>query len=218
MEVEFEMTAEDMIALRRHMQKRGPNRQQYSLITAFCIIFLLVTVLYGVVKYLGPRPLGVYLAMLVLGIGVGAWMTLIVLALYAQLKAPHAFRKALQQSNYAEKVLGWRRFSIDSQGVCNKSEIFCSIYLWKGIDKIVKTSEHIFIYVTRSAAFAVPRRAFADDKTFHAFADAATRYHAAAGFGEQERPRLTGIQTPEQTSKPGTVEGIIPKDDGPRSI
>lgn len=218
MEVEYELSAEDLTALRRHMQKRGPNRQQYWLFTAYGIILLLFAVISAFVRYLVPLPLGVYLGLLLLGIGVGSWMTLIGLALYTQLRAPNAFRKALQQRSYAEKVLGWRRFSIDAQGICNKSEISCVIFLWKGIDKIVTTSEHTFIYVTKSAAFAIPRRAFADDRAFDAFVEAAKQFHSAANEGavqtSSERRHSASIQTAEQIAKFGTAEGMTPKKGG----
>ncbi len=167
-------------------------------------------------------PLVNDLASLLPGLGVGALMTLIGIALYAKLvklTAPNATRKALQEGRNAEKALGWRRFVIDAQGVHNIAENFSVNYLWKGIDKVATTDEHVFLYITTANAFIVPLRAFADARAFDAFVESARRFHGLAGVGEVVREVLGTREPRERRGAAGArlpdaslpVEGITPK-------
>ena len=165
-------------------------------------------------------PLLDYLVSLLPGVGVGALLALILITLQAKLLTRNATQRLLKAGRNAEKALGLRRLVLDARGVYNSSKLFSSTYQWVGIDEVATTDSHIFLYFTTMNAYIVPRRAFPSNRAFDDFVDAARRYHDMAGEddavwemtskGEWECRGATDIQTPDQSGKSGTVEGIIP--------
>ena len=91
-----------------------------------------------------------------------------------------ATRRSLEQGRNAEKVLGWRRISIDERAVHVETEYSTLAYLWWGVDAITQSPDHAFIYFMTNNAFIVPREAFRTDRDFEEFVEAARRYHRMA--------------------------------------
>jgi hypothetical protein len=228
MEVEYELTAEDLIAFQRYYQSHPHTRSQqggpnpFGRLVWWLILTVVAVVLYFAASadFVLTEQLSYYLVA-ILG---GAAFTLFGIVIYGRSMGPKLIRKVLNQGRNAEKLLGWRRFSIDAEAARNTTDFASVTYLWKGIDKIVTTREHAFFYFTTQLAFILPRRAFPDDQAFNDFVETARRYRHMASVGEAvwevtgeglwERRDPTGIQAPDQSGKSGTVEGIIPKEGG----
>jgi hypothetical protein len=216
MEAEYELTPEDVIAFNRYHRKHqsGP-RLRIDPITGLIVWILCCVFAIGLMCAI-VSGIGLYMIPLLIAALFGFLFGAVGLSYYAQWTLSRSVRRVLQRGKDTAKILGWARVVLDAQGLHVTSDFSSCLYLWKGIDKVLITYEYIFIYVTTTLAQIVPAQAFADRSDFNAFADAARRYHAAAGVGEEERPRPTGIQTSEQTSKPATAEGIIPKGTAPQ--
>jgi hypothetical protein len=223
MEIEYELTPEDLMALQRHVRQHRPKVRRNPLVaSAIWIGVFLGCLILFYVRDVFELPLVDYFFPLLLGVGAGALLTLIGLTLYGKQMARNATQRLLQAGRNAEKALGWRRIVIDAQGVYNASKLFSTTYQWRGIDEVATTGAHVFLYFTTMAAFIVPRRAFPNERAFEDFVDAARRYHGAAGNddavwemtskGLWGRRGATGIQAPDPSGKTGTVEGIVPKE------
>jgi YcxB-like protein len=212
MEVEYELTLEDVSALHACYRKHPPAARRR--IDPVAGIVLLVACTLGLLAFAAAIALHMDSAALLL---IGGSAGIVIGSLFENwhLKRMTAPRTLVENGNDAVKILGWARVVLDAQGIHVTSQFSACLYLWNGIEKIVRTEEYIFFYVTTKGAQIVPLRAFADGKLFDAFADAAHRCHSMAGVGEDAawKPHgATGIQAPDLSSKSETVQGIIPKD------
>ena len=227
MEIEYNLTPEDLLALQRHIQKHKPKPRRNPLVSV--VIWVGVSVVVYILLELQDIVHVPFVDSLLPSVEVGALMLFVGIllgffgiVLSVKLKTRHAIQKALKAGRNAEKALGWRRMVLDAHGVCNSSKLFSSTYQWRGIDEVATTDAHIFLYFTTMNAFIVPRRGFPSNRAFDDFVDAARRYHNMAGVGDVvwemtsdgrwERGGTTGIQAADQSGKSGTVEGIVPKE------
>jgi YcxB-like protein len=219
MEVEYELTLEDISAFHAYYRRHAPaSHRRIDPIVG--VVILISCILYGLAL----------LTVLALGVGsfwvpilIGAWAGALIASIFDtwhfKWMASRMSRKALEYGRDAEKVLGWCRVILDPQGIHVTSQFSTCLYLWNGIEKIATTDEHLFIYVTTGSAQVVPLRAFADGRAFDSFVDMAKRYHSMGGVGEGAawvHHGATGIQAPDPSGKSGTVEGIVSKESDPR--
>jgi hypothetical protein len=222
MEIEYNLTPEDLMALQRHVRQHRPKARQNPLVgSVIWISVFLGCLMLFYVRDIVEIPLVDYLVSLLPGVGAGTLLAFLLITLSAKVMARNATQRLLQAGRNAEKALGWRRLVIDAQGVYNASRLFSTTYQWRGIDEVATTDAHVFLYIMTMNAFIVPRRAFPSDRAFDDFVDAARRYHGTAGDdaawemtsnGSWEGRGATGIQAPDPSGQSGTVEGIIPKE------
>jgi hypothetical protein len=211
MEVEYELTTEDLIAFQRYHQQNPPSPQQRggpatALVGGF-VFLMFVTA--GLFFFLSDNPTASWYILMVPFVVLGAAAMLLGLIVYARLTAPRQLSRAMQQGRNAEKFLGWRRLSIDAEAIRNTSEFASATYLWHGIDKVGATLDHAFFYINTTTAVIVPCRAFRDDRLFKDFVDAARHYHrmgevageTAAGRGAWGLPRSSGNEAPRDSDR-----------------
>ena len=223
MEVEFRLTPEDIIALQRYHKKHPPiprKPQQNPLqplvwVVVFLVVFgaiLLFSILHN--------PLIDTMYSLLPGVLVGLVLGHVVQLVTVKLATRNATQRSLEQGRNAEKVLGWRRISIDARAIRVETEYSALTYLWWGVDAITASEDHAFIYFMTNNAFIIPREAFRTDRAFDEFVEAARRYHGMAGVGaavrevigesdRRERPRPAGVQSPAAPGEPKAEEGIV---------
>ncbi|HVS38335.1 MAG TPA: YcxB family protein [Gemmataceae bacterium] len=214
MQVEFRLTPDDLTALRRFHQKHPPIPTQRKFDPTRLIISATLAVAvfaFVFVRAILDDPLFDTLFALFPGVGAGAILTLIGLTLYAKLTAPNRMRRALEQGRNSQKVLGWRRISIDEQALHVDTEYSSLIYLWWAIDAVTASEDHAFIYFMTNNAFIVPREAFRTDREFEEFLEAARRYHRMAEVSA-EPPRLMAASRPPKVEPP-PLPGEAPADD-----
>lgn len=234
MEVEYDLTPEDLKAYQRYHAKhplvppkRGPagviiglGGGAVVLLGVFGYHFLRTSLFYSPYS---PYPLVLYqLLNMAPGVAVGALLTLIGLNLYLRLLQGNVTRKALQEGRNAEKTLGWRRLSIDPHAVRTTTAFSSAANFWEGVDAVVATEDYVFIYITTRAAHVVPRRAFPDDRAFDELVETARRYHQISRLGEGKRgpadedgewrpPRPAPSAPPAVAGAPADPEGIVAK-------
>ena len=186
MEIEYELMSEDLLAYQRYHRRNPPEpRRGGGLTNAFLWVFVGMLALSAMLLTIGSdnRVATSYL-LVIPYVGLGAALALAGMVLYARLMQPRLLMRTLKQGRNAEKVLGWRRLSIDAEGVRSTSEFASSLYLWHGIDRIGSTPDHAFFYISTATAVVVPRTAFADDRAFKEFVDAARRYYRVGRVGD----------------------------------
>jgi YcxB-like protein len=227
MEVEYELTPEDLIAFQRyHRQHPSTSKSSRNTLVSFIVWIVVFAGVFALVsaRDLFNDPIADYLCSQLPGAGVGAAVAFLGIILLAKLTKKNALQKALREGRNAEKMLGKRRVVLDGQGAYTATEYFTTTFFWKGIDKIATTNRHVFFYISTATAYIVPARAFPDRRAFAAFVEAARRFHGAADAGDavwemtnegQWERRPSGIQASDPLSKFGTAEGIIPKQGGP---
>jgi YcxB-like protein len=196
MEVEYELTPEDIRAFQRYHQKHPLVPPKGRLIAFFVWIVFLV----GTAGFLMlPRQIFLpeldVLLGLVPGAAVGMLLTLVGLSLYARFIQSNAIRKTLQEGRNEEKSLGWRRLSIDPHAIRTASAFSSSSFFWEGLDAVVATDDYAFLYITTRMAHVIPRRAFPDDRAFDDFVEMARRYRRMGGIAKE------GQRVPEEAPR-----------------
>ena len=77
-------------------------------------------------------------------------------------------------------LLGWRRTSLESEGLAISAEASNTMLTWAAFQKIAATRDHGFFYTTPQHAVIVPRRPFVSDEEFREFVALARRYRDVA--------------------------------------
>ena len=88
-------------------------------------------------------------------------------------------RKFYRQGSYARHTCR-HRLSIAPDGLVESSDFGLWRERWTGVQRIVVTDRHIFIYTAPNFAYIIPKQAFADQSACEEFVDTARRYHAEA--------------------------------------
>ncbi len=225
MEVEFQLTPDDLTALKRWHAKHPPVPPQpgqkvlvnvVSWVVAFGIVFGFM-----VIRAFIDDPLIDYLCGQFPGFVVGAFVVILSHTFVTKLAVRNATRKTLEMGRNAEKVLGWRRISIEPRALHVDTDHSSLTYLWWAVDAITASEDHAFIYFMTTNAFILPREAFRTDRAFAVFVETARRYHYLAGVAGAARPgagdadwrqrnRSPGVRPPAEPGGAQPDEGIVP--------
>jgi hypothetical protein len=186
LEVEFDMTAEDVLAFQRYHQahpwKANRTRTPFSppdlmLFLHYGGVVLGVTLFAFLMQY----DIRDALSLLLVGMAASVWSSVMTL-LFLRLKQPDLLRHSMQQR------LGEtdrQRLILTPEGVVHSSPRGRGVNYWSCVKRLGVADEHLFIYISSVSAYTVPRRAFVDDESFRAFIAEAERLlqdaHAAPG-------------------------------------
>jgi len=217
MEVEYELTPADQAALQRYHKQHPPVPRPVWLWLPFVALWaVLLAALFGYyyLSFTGGVPFVGYFLSFVPGIGAGVILALIGLTLYNKLfnKLLNAVHSPLREGRNREKARGWRRLAIDPDGIHVTTAFAYSLHYWEGVDAVGASEDHIFLYITTRNAHVVPRRAFADDRAFDEFLEAARRYHRLGGIVQEgagaTQPRRRAAAVPPPA---GPADGVVAK-------
>ena len=219
MEIEYELTPEDLTAFRQHTLQRRPSaRIKWS---RFAIVFLGLVIVAGFhLSTAGPseKP---FLYGFVIGVVIGFVFGVFAVMVYGGAAAAKA-----QRTQPETAFKGRRRLILGPEGVTQTYVSGRSTNFWASIDAIEATANHIFLYLDARTAYLVPRRAFSCDEAFAKFVKTAQDYLEAAKSAPAtagplwQRPLPTAIQSPGflQASDPaGGITADSPDEKNPRS-
>ena len=204
MEVEFELTPEDLIAFQRYHRQNSPRDwstvNPANILTGGVILVALVAVMmfYSLSDNLVAVP---YMEM-VQFVGLGAALTFFVMVLNGKLAVRRKIFLALKQGRNAAKAFARRRVSIDAEAIRMASDFSSAAYYWHGVDRFGSTLDYLFVYINTTTAVVVPARAFPDDRAFKNFAEAARRYYRTGGVVREPFADAKGIvakRRPDET-------------------
>jgi hypothetical protein len=116
-----------------------------------------------------------------------AWPWLLGIPIYwwLVLRAPgRALRQGVERLLATEEgrstLLGERRVRIDDAGLRWESESSTVQVAWKGVIRVVRSADHVYLYFTPIQAIVLPRRVFRSDDLFDDFVrDAEARASAS---------------------------------------
>jgi hypothetical protein len=215
-EIEYDLTEEDLLAYQRYHRRNPPEPRRGggpANVVVWVLFVALVVAATLLWNFSDSRTATAYL-LVVPYIALGAALALGGVVLYARLMQPRLLLRALRQGQNADKFLGWRRLTIDAEGIHATSEFASSVYLWHGIDRIGQTPDHAFFYINTTMAIVLPRAAFREDAAFKDFVNMARRYYRIGRVGDGrgasgEPPIPTALPAEDG---PGASEGIVQKD------
>jgi hypothetical protein len=104
----------------------------------------------------------------------------------------HSLTSLRPEGQDVGKFLAERRLRVSPEALTHATEFSAETLSWKAIDKIAVTRDHAFLFFSRTAAYILPRRAFATDADFQDFVHLARRYHAPATEKPEEGITVRG--------------------------
>lgn len=180
MQVSFEMTREDIIAFNLYHSAQSPNlsRQRWSIILAFLFAAGVLAIMMMVPGELQKLFRGLWPVALFLFVTA-------VLVLFTWRRF---LRKAVDQmldEGRNRSLLGKKEVIITPVEITGVGDLKSVTLRWKAVERIELDESYLFIYYSALEAILVPRRAFAAESEFAAFAEAARSYWREAG-GEKQ--------------------------------
>lgn len=103
-----------------------------------------------------------------LGFGVGLPIAWVVAWLGERSSARLVARMAWAAAR-RDGLVGPQRVELTPQGLRTTSPKGETLTRWSGVQEVVRTQDHVFVFVTRNTAFMAPRRAFPSADAFEAF-------------------------------------------------
>jgi hypothetical protein len=186
MEVEFEVTAEDIQAFRRYHRRRAFKAPMY-LILMIVLLALLGTV--GLILYQLAKEkdwVG-FLLISCFGLGLfhGGLSTFLVFYYFA--------RRQLAERN--RRALGPHRVLLDPEGIRHVTRDEEGLLRWTGVREVCSNKDYLFLYLNATVAFIIPRRAYPDDTAFLTVSDNARRWHQEAATAPFSNRNKTSPET-----------------------
>jgi hypothetical protein len=177
-EVEFELTEEDLVAFNRYqrtMKRRMAREEARRKKASGWLVAIVLGVGIGTMTIWRDLVWDAlqFVVMLFLAFGL-----LVVLALW--LARPEKIVRRFLDQGRNIRVLKRRKVTISPTGLRSVSTDFDAHYAWSGIDWIEATDDHAFFFLNTETAIVVPQEAFPRDEDFREFEAQARRWHDAA--------------------------------------
>ncbi len=188
MEISYELQPSDLTATHAHLQARlrGATRASWRRILLALAAGLLIAAILPQAGKLGRGAYQpwVWLVTLAAFVGSALWLRL--------------WRRSRHAAHWLEQFAGHYTLALTPAGVVSTSTApggRVSFRAWPEIVALEATEAHLYFYLRRDVAFAVPRAAFGDDAACAAFADQARALWAA-------HPDNAGRALPEAPLRP----------------
>jgi len=178
LEIEFEVTEEDLIAFNKQHHARSLVKWIKRIFVLFycmspiffiCWLFLL-SISQWPNSSIWPNaivliPLSVVMLIVIIYEGIN-WRRMPLLAVRNALRVGHG-----------RSALGQHHLSISAESICIQTPAVIAEVKWYAIWKIVVTGEYAFIYNTPYSAYIIPKRAFDQPDEFESFVKQAQQSH-----------------------------------------
>jgi hypothetical protein len=170
MNVEYERTFDDLIEFNLYHIAHSPSLRKQILMTRV-FYFLLMTITSGSVVYLVGResnPLP-YILCILAGV-----VTFIVYPVFERRSMTGRLKKVLAEGDN-KAILGPQMISLTPEGLFCKTPASEEKLNWSIIDKVAQNEKYIFLYISSTNAFMIPKKAFSSgtlQKEFLAYVDA----------------------------------------------
>jgi hypothetical protein len=236
MEVQYDLTPEDLRTFQRYHAKHPLLPQKKNLAGIFMLVgvgavaflamiaypFLRSSFMYSPYAFAPYAPAMYQLLEMIPGVGLGVLLGFTFYPMFLRFLTRGVTRQALQEGRNEEKTMGWRRLNIDPHAIRMTSAFSTNANYWEGIDAVVATPDYVYIYVTTRSAHVVPRRAFPNDRAFDEFVEMARRYRQIGRLGEGRReppdedrdwapPRPPAVDPPPLPADVA-AEGVVAKE------
>jgi hypothetical protein len=180
MTAEYEIAKDDVSAFNLYHHRHSPTARRQYLRSWFlpAAVWLLICI---VIWYLADRerrtPLRTFLDLLPLFSGVPLHL----------LYFPWAYRRKVRKivdgmvsEGRNRGLFGRHHLTLSPENVTDSNEHRQSSTMWSGVERVVATDKHAYIYTSALAAIIVPGRAFSGPSEFEEFVRLARGYHEKA--------------------------------------
>jgi hypothetical protein len=204
-EIEYELTAADLQAFKQYHQGHGPkfvkpfppSRLQWLLKVLRSLFWSVITLSFFVVGFVYLRePSESELLFFLLHLV--ACLACCLLFWLATFLSTAVVAAVLRWREPVKNPLNRRLYlAVNPSGIRVKTTRSNNLYLWIDMVMVGMTNEYLFFYTDSITAHILPRRAFPDDRSFHAFVDCVDLYFEVNDGTRRWRKRLAdGDQYP----------------------
>ena len=171
MDIEYEISTDDLLAF--HLYQNEQSLALRGCRWGFQLIIGLITAAGSVIYFM----LRDYLM-------ASVWLVAAVLLVVL---APRVLRGSIKRQivrlyrlgKYRGSI-GKHRISLTPEAMVNSTEESKARVLWRDVEKIAATDEHLFLYTSAETAIVVPKRAFSDEAEWAEFVKTARQYRSAS--------------------------------------
>lgn len=166
MEVDYELTPDDLYAFQLRATQVSPVARRAR--RKLYIYLFLAVVLLAIVPAIGADGFDVS------RVSFGFLLTFFPLVagitwLLEKRLSRRTILELLKEEVPEKGQLGKHRMKLDDTGVLEATAVGEQRTSWAGINRVEQSQDYFYIYTTPSAAFVIPRRAFADARDAEAF-------------------------------------------------
>ena len=177
LEAEFEMTVEDVLAFNVYHNAHSPAvRRAYQLILLLFLLMALMLCLLIAGHPTAVVPIGI-LVLYILGFGL-----FVQSQPYRRWRVRRWVAKLLREGGN-KSMLGHQKVSLNREGLTQTNPCGLTQTKWFGVERVVVTDDHAFIYLSAISASVIPKRAFPGDADFNRFVEQARRFLDQAKSG-----------------------------------
>lgn len=169
----YNLTVEDMVALNRYHYAHSPTIRKTKL-----KYIILVSVLFIAASFLLPPKPGLTRPMIVAGaVILAALFSMIFIYRYSASLERNVRRLFKEGTN--KGIICEHEIEIDEHGLVEKTEFKETRQSWQGVERIVETQSHVFIYMSSMAAYVIPKESVAAGDPYQ-FVESAKQFWLAA--------------------------------------
>lgn len=177
-EVEFQQTPEDVIAFNLVVPRAPRPASTGNLFKAIKMIIIISLLLVGLHFFI-PLGSGKYIVTFFAGFGVCSFYLLFMCVVGRGRQVSTAVKNMLELGEnrllFAKRKVVVKADFIEEISAYSKSQ-----FTWKGIERVEKHQDYLYVYISTMSAILIPRRAFADEAAFEAFYQKCQAYYNAA--------------------------------------
>ena len=168
MKAEFELTADDLVALTTVHASRSPTlrRQRWSALLICCTVLLLLP---GLVLVTTDKPV-LEAAKAIWPLLMGPILFLVIVVPYWRWKTARLTKRICSEAG-PSGFGGLCSLAIEADGLVETRTSGVTTLQWSGVQKVLVTGTHAFIYTSSIEAFVLPRRAFGSTHDFDRFVE-----------------------------------------------
>ncbi len=182
MHIDYQLTEDDVVAYANYLWQHQTNPQRTYRRGLY--VGLLVVIL-GTLFLARDRAGGLNPLMAIVPVLVVCCVVFLLLFVSSSKRFAKAVRNSFRRGDLGKRALEPQRLEITPEGYTQRGELGATITLWKAVEKVAVTKDHLFIFLTKTTALIVPAHAFPDEWEFAEFAETAQRYHEAAVHADE---------------------------------
>jgi len=159
MEVEYELTLDDLYALQWRAAFNSPLSRRVT--RKVYLGWFLALLLFSIIPSIGPDGFTIsrvnftFLLIAFPIVALAQWFL-------ERRMIRRAIRQLLKQEKPGRGQLGRHRLILTNEGLVESTAVGDSRTSWAGVDRVEQNPEYIFIYTAPAAAHLIPKRAFRD--------------------------------------------------------